>query len=157
MPIQTSTSTHTRTRVYIYIYIYIYIYKQKRISVSIYLSIYTTDKYICMKLSVFIYLSIYLSIWPESNTQQNIRCMTTYMPSQKTFKWDEQDTRETVGELIRDLLLWTPIRGHASVGRPARTYLHLFRADAGCSLKNMSEVMEDRNGLREGVRVNLCY
>ena len=38
------------------------------------------------------------------------------------------------GELISDVLLWTPSHGRASVVRPARTYLQQLCADTGCSL-----------------------
>ena len=42
-------------------------------------------------------------------------------------------------ECIRDNLLWTPTHGHASVGRPARTYLYPLWADTGCSLEDLWE------------------
>ena len=32
--------------------------------------------------------------------------------------------QDTAGEIISDVLLWTPRHGDASVGQPARTYLH---------------------------------
>ena len=36
-------------------------------------------------------------------------------------------------ELISDVLLWKPTHGHASVGRPARTYIDQLCEDAGCT------------------------
>ena len=45
--------------------------------------------------------------------------------SRKLFKLDEPDMQEhcwrSRDELIRDVLLWTPIHGRAKAGRPART------------------------------------
>ena len=41
------------------------------------------------------------------------------------------------------VLLWTPIDGCVSVGRPARTYLHQFRMDTGCNLKDLPGAMDD--------------
>ena len=55
-------------------------------------------------------------------------------------------------ELISDVLLWTLTYGRASVGRPARTYLHQLCADTGCSLKDLLGAMEDRDEWRERVR-----
>ena len=43
---------------------------------------------------------------------------------------------------MSDVLLWTPAHGHTSVGRPARTYLHKFFADTGCTLEDPSREME---------------
>ena len=37
------------------------------------------------------------------------------------------------GELISDVLLWTPTYGQAKVGRPARTYIQQLCEDTGCS------------------------
>ena len=46
---------------------------------------------------------------------------------------DTQDTAEEAGdELIRDVLLWTPTRGRAKAGRPARTYIQQLCEDTGC-------------------------
>ena len=55
-------------------------------------------------------------------------------------------------ELISDILLWTSSHRHASVGRPARTYLQQFCTDIGCSLEDLLEVIDDRNRWQERVR-----
>ena len=55
-------------------------------------------------------------------------------------------------ELIRDVLLWTPTHGRASVIRPARTCLHHLCADIGCRWDNFPEVMDDRDRERERER-----
>ena len=54
-------------------------------------------------------------------------------------------------ELISDVLLWTPSYGRASVGRPARTYAQQLCTDTGCSLKDLPEAMNDRDGWRDRV------
>ena len=55
-------------------------------------------------------------------------------------------------ELISDILLWDPSHGRAKAGRPARTYIQQLCADTGCSLENLPEAMDDREGWRERVR-----
>ena len=55
-------------------------------------------------------------------------------------------------ELISDILLWTPSRGGAKSGQPARTYIQQLRADTGYSLENLPGAMDDRDGLWESVR-----
>ena len=55
-------------------------------------------------------------------------------------------------KLISNVLLWTPSHGHASVGGPARTYLQQFYTDAGCSLEDLPEVIDDRDRWQERVR-----
>ena len=49
-------------------------------------------------------------------------------------------------ELIRDILLWTPRHGSASVGWPARVYLHQLCTDTGCNLEYLPGAMDDRDG-----------
>ena len=48
------------------------------------------------------------------------------------------------GELISDVLLWTPSHGRACVGRPATTYLQQIYTDTGCSL-DLLNAMDDRD------------
>ena len=55
-------------------------------------------------------------------------------------------------ELISEVLLWTPSHGRAKAGRPARTYVQQLCADTGCSLEDLPEAMDDREGWRERVR-----
>ena len=55
-------------------------------------------------------------------------------------------------ELISDILLRTPSHGQAKAGKPARTYIQQLCADTGCSLEDLSEAMDDRDGWRERVR-----
>ena len=54
-------------------------------------------------------------------------------------------------ELISDILLWTSSRGWAKAERPARIYIQLC-ADTGCSLEDLPEAIDDREGWRERVR-----
>ena len=55
-------------------------------------------------------------------------------------------------ELISDVLLWTPSHGRAKAGQPARTYIQKLCADTGCSLEDLLEAMDDREGWWERVR-----
>ena len=59
------------------------------------------------------------------------------------------------GELISDVLLWTPAYGQAKAGRPDRTYIQQLCEDTGCSPEYMPEVMNDREKWRERVR-DIC-
>ena len=58
-------------------------------------------------------------------------------------------------ELISDVLLCIPSHGRAKSGRPARTYIQQLSADTGCSPKDQSEAMDDRDGWRESAR-DIC-
>ena len=60
--------------------------------------------------------------------------------------------RRIKDELISDVLRWTPSHGRAKAGEPARTYIQQLCADTGCSLDDLLEAMDDRDGWRERVR-----
>ena len=55
-------------------------------------------------------------------------------------------------KLIGDVLLWTHTHGQAKAGRPARTYIQQLCADTGCSLEDLLEAMDNREGWRESIR-----
>ena len=55
-------------------------------------------------------------------------------------------------ELISDVLPWTPSKGQAKAGRPARTYIQQLCNDTGCSPEELPGAMDDRQGWRERVR-----
>ena len=48
--------------------------------------------------------------------------------------------------------MWSPLHGRGKVGRPARTYLQQLCADTGCSLEELSGVIDDIDGWRKRVR-----
>ena len=85
---------------------------------------------------------------PGSNTPQSSCCTATYPPFQTTIQvrrtihavhcWRSKD------KLINDVLFWTPIHRHTSVGRLAKIYIHQLCADTGCSLENLPEGTDDR-------------
>ena len=52
-------------------------------------------------------------------------------------------------KLISNILLRIPSHGHDSVGRPARTYIHLNCADTGCSLEDLPGTFGDWDDKRE--------
>ena len=56
------------------------------------------------------------------------------------------------GELIRDVLLWTPTHGRSKAGRSARTCIQQLCEDTGCSPEDLPEAMNDREKWRERVR-----
>ena len=56
------------------------------------------------------------------------------------------------GELISDVLLWTPTYGQAKAGRPARTYIQQLCEDTGCNPENLpgSKLRERVRDIRAG-------
>ena len=80
----------------------------------------------------------------------------TCLPSRKLYKLDE--TRHaghcwrSKGELISDVLLWTPTYGQAKAGRPARTYIQQLCEGTGCNTEDLPEAMNNREKWRERVR-----
>ena len=80
------------------------------------------------------------------NTQQSRSCTATYHPSRKLSQLDESDCRRSRGELISDVLLWTPLNGQAKAGQLAQTYILHLCEDTGCSPEDLPEAMNDREG-----------
>ena len=56
------------------------------------------------------------------------------------------------GELISDVLLWTPTYGREKAGRPARTYIQQLCEDTRCRPEDLPKVINDREKWRERVR-----
>ena len=46
-------------------------------------------------------------------------------------------------EFISDVFLWTPSRGRAKAGRPARTKIQQLYVDTGCSPEDLPEAIDD--------------
>ena len=55
-------------------------------------------------------------------------------------------------ELISDVFLWTPSHRQAKDEQPARPYIQQLCADTGCSLEDLLEAKDDREGWWERVR-----
>ena len=55
-------------------------------------------------------------------------------------------------ELISNVLRWTTIHGHTSVGRLTRIYLNHLSADIRCNLENKPGGMNDRDEWRVRIR-----
>ncbi|KAI8516923.1 hypothetical protein Bbelb_055040 [Branchiostoma belcheri] len=55
------------------------------------------------------------------------------------------------GEIISDVLLWTPKHGHARVGRPCKTFIQQLCDDTHCDVADLPRAMEDREKWREMV------
>ena len=79
---------------------------------------------------------------PQSSTSRKLT---------KLVKPGMQDTAGEVGTNLCDILLWTPSHGRAKAGRPAGTYIQQLCADTGCSLEDLPEAMDDRDGWQERV------
>ena len=90
---------------------------------------------------------------PGSNIPQNSSYTITYLPSLKPFKSVEQGhCWRSKGELISDILQWTPSHRWAGVGHPARTYLQQLCTNSGCSLEDLLNAMDNRDEWRGRVR-----
>ena len=55
-------------------------------------------------------------------------------------------------ELMSGVFLWTPSRGRAKAGRPARTYIQQLCTDTGCRPEDLTEAIDDREWWWERVR-----
>ena len=90
------------------------------------------------------------------NTSQSSCCTATYRPLRKLSKLDEPGMRDTDGEVETNSLAtysYVPLsHGQAKAGRPARTYIQQLCTDTGCSLEDMPEAIDDRDGWWEKVR-----
>ena len=94
--------------------------------------------------------------WSQHPTKQQLYGHLPPITKTKTIKirrtrraghcWRSRD------EFISDVLLWTPSHGRTEAGRPARTYIQQLCADTGCSLDDLPEAMNDKEGWRERVR-----
>ena len=58
----------------------------------------------------------------------------------------------SIGELVKDVLLWTPTYGQAKAGQPARTYIQQLCEETGCNPEDLPEAMNDREKWREMVK-----
>ena len=105
----------------------------------------------CVSMSVSVDETLCEQYWtgPGGSTSQSSSCTATYHPSRKLSKLYVPDMRDTAGEVIRNVLLWTPSHGRTKAGRLARTYIQQFCADTGCSHEKLPEKMDDTEGWRE--------
>ena len=55
------------------------------------------------------------------------------------------------GEIVSDVLLWTPAYGQSKAGRPARTYIQQLCDYTRCNPEDLPEAMNDRETWRERV------
>ena len=65
----------------------------------------------------------------------------------KTIQSDEQNTRDTAGE-VSGVLLETSSHGRAGVVRPARTDLQQLCTETGCSLEDLPNAIDERDKWR---------
>ena len=65
------------------------------------------------------------------------------------------DCWRSKGELISDVLLWTPSYRRVSIGWPTRTYLQQLSMDIGCSVNDLPEEKDDREGWWDRI-IEIC-
>ena len=85
--------------------------------------------------------------WRQHRTKQQLN---GYLPPiSKTIQIRHAGhSRRSKDELWSDVLLWTPLHGRSSVGRPARINQQHLCTDSGCRLENLSEAMDHTDGWR---------
>ena len=59
------------------------------------------------------------------------------------------------GELVSDVLLWTPSHGQSKTGQPTQTYIQQLCANTGCSPEDLPEAMDDREGRWERAGISV--
>ena len=144
---------------YIYIYIYIYIFFQAAV-VSILLygcTTWTLTKRLKKKLDgnyTRMLRAILNKSWRQHPTRYKL--YGNLPPITKTIQVRRARHAghccRSNGELISDVLLWTPAYGQAKAGRPARTYIRQLCEDSGCNVEDLPKAMNDREKYRERVR-----
>ena len=98
-------------------------------------------------------------LWVATQTDTKVFCYGHRPPIIKTIQI--RRTRHaghcwrSRGELISDVLLWTPTYGRAKAGLSARTYIQQLCKDTGCSPEDLPEAMNDREKWRERAR-DIC-
>ena len=88
--------------------------------------------------------------WRQHPTKQQLNGHLP--PITKLSKLDKPDMRDTTGEVVTNILQWTPSHGRTKAGRPGRTYIQQFCANTGCRLEHLPEAMDDREEWRKRVR-----
>ena len=88
---------------------------------------------------------------PDGNLQPIMKTIQVRRTRHTGHCWRSKD------ELMSDVLLWTPLHGRAKVGRPPWTYIQQLCANRGCSLEDLPEAMDDRNGWRKRARKICAY
>ena len=92
-------------------------------------------------------------LWVSSVGQMNLLAnylylykITWYQNIQKGRKRYAEHRLRIKDKPISEILLWTPTHGRASVGQPARAYLHQLCANREYNLEYLPEAMDDKNG-----------
>ena len=92
--------------------------------------------------------------WRQHSTKQqlygHLPLITKFIPIRRTRHVGH--SRRSMDELISDIFQWTPSHGRAKAARPARTYIQQLRATTGCSIEDLPEAIDDRDGWCERVR-----
>ena len=152
---------------YIYIYIYIFIHDYAYIYIYIYLCEYI---YICVYY-IYVYLAKHMERKLDSNCTRMLRAVLNkswrqhptnqqlyghLSPISKTIqiRWARHAGHccKSEGELISNVLLWTPVHGQIRVGQPNRTYLQQLCTDTGCGMEDLPRTIDDSDEWQEQVR-----
>ena len=90
-------------------------------------------------------------VWPPSDSH---KYGPTYKQFHKPTKWNEQDMLGILRKVRTNsyLMFWTPVHGHSSVNRSAKTYILEFCTDTGCRIEGLSVAMAKRDWWQERVK-----
>ena len=82
--------------------------------------------------------------WKQHTTKQHLHGHSSQkLPNKPCGTLLKMEGRSSVDSLTHE---------RASIGRPARTYLHQLCADSICNLEKLLGVMDDRDGWKERVK-----
>ena len=71
--------------------------------------------------------------------------LTSYLRNHARWTRDAEYFWRNKDKIISDVLLWTPIHGHTSVGWLTKSYMYQIFADNKNSLENLLRVMTNRD------------
>ena len=87
--------------------------------------------------------------WKQHPTKQQLYSYRSPISKTIQIRWTRHAGHywRSKDKLITDVLQWIPSHGHASVGQPTGIYLRQLYTDTGCSLEDLTEVMDDTKEL----------
>ena len=85
--------------------------------------------------------------WKQHPTKQQLYDHQPPIPKTIQIRWTRHAGHfwRSEDKLKSDILLWTPAHGHASVGRPTKTYPQQLCTNTKCCLEDLPERMDDRD------------
>ena len=97
-------------------------------------------------------LNIHWSTHPsKERLYGNLAQITSVIKERRT--WFAGHCYRKKGEVVNDLILWTPKHGKAKVGRPSKTYTKQLTEEADCQLEEDREYWRGRVSMVWAIRL----